>query len=102
MRFLMAQRGSVFSTQDRAVRLLAELEEEEARRNAGDNELILDFSDVEHIGPSFATAFVARIFIERREADLPRPRIEDAIDVVQAKIDAALAGTEASPQSLAA
>jgi hypothetical protein len=95
MRFVMAKRGSVFSTQDRAIRLLAELEQEEAAaRSAGDSEFILDFDGVDHIGSSFATAFVGRVFAERREAELPKPQIEGDNENVRAKIQAALSSGE--------
>jgi len=101
MEFVMAERGSVFSTQDRAIRLLAELEQEMAARAAGDDELILNFDGVDHIGSSFATAFVARIFVERREAGLPKPSIHRANPEVDSKIQSALNGGE-KPQLLAA
>jgi hypothetical protein len=89
MHFVMAERGSVFSTQDRAVRLFDELQQMEATR-PDDEELTIDFGGVSHIGDSLALAFVARVCAERREADRPQPELINMESDVERTIERAL------------
>jgi hypothetical protein len=72
MRFAMADRGSVFSTRDRSIRVLAELEQAEDG-SSGDSHLILDFNSVTHVSDSFADGFVGVITSQRRSLGLPDP-----------------------------
>ena len=90
MRFAMAARGSVFSTRDRAIRVLAELEQAEARSEEHEQELILDFTDVTHVSDSFADKFVGTVASQRRSAGLPDPQIEGTIPFVKKVIDRTL------------
>src|SRR5260221_50648 len=83
MRFAMAERGSVFSTRDRAIWVLAELEEAEATSD-GDRELILDFSSVTDVSESFADGFVGVVVSQRRSLGLPDPKIVGTIPFVRA------------------
>ncbi|HKB51423.1 MAG TPA: hypothetical protein VKC63_08330 [Solirubrobacterales bacterium] len=85
----MAERGSVFSTRDRAIWVLAELEEAEATSD-GDRELILDFSSVTDVSESFADGFVGVVVSQRRSLGLPDPKIVGTIPFVRAVIDGAL------------
>jgi anti-anti-sigma regulatory factor len=89
MRFAMADRGSVFSTRDRAIRVLAELEHEEAIA-ADRRHLILDFANVSHVSDSFADEFVGTVVSQRRSVGLPDPRIEGTIPFVKKVIDRTL------------
>ncbi|MGN6588300.1 MAG: hypothetical protein ACTHKT_12670 [Solirubrobacterales bacterium] len=89
----MAERGSVFSTQDRAARLFDELQQMEAI-HPNDEALTIDFGGVSHIGDSLAQAFVARVFAERREADRPQPELVGMEQEVKRTIDRALASGE--------
>lgn len=86
MRFSMADRGSVFSTRDRSILVLAELEREEAA-SPGDDELILDFSDVTNISNSFADGFVGVIASRRRSLGLPDPHLVEMEPFVQTVIE---------------
>jgi anti-anti-sigma regulatory factor len=93
MHFVMAERGSVFSTQDRAVRLFSELQLAEDARPE-DEELVIDFSDVKHVGDSLASAFIGRLFAERHEAGRPAPRLIGMDQEVERAINRALDGGE--------
>ncbi len=89
MHFVMAERGSVFSTQDRAVRLFNELRELEAA-HPGDEDLTIDFDGVRHLGDSLAGAFIGRVFVERREAGRPEPVLVGMEEEVGRAVERAL------------
>ena len=89
MRFAMADRGSVFSTRDRSIRVLAELERAEAE-NPGDPHLILDFKSVTNVSDSFADGFVGVITSQRRSRGLPDPALVEMTPFVRTVIDRAL------------
>jgi anti-anti-sigma regulatory factor len=88
MRFAMAERGSVFSTRDRAIRVLAELEHAEAQSE--ENELILDFTGVTHVSDSFADKFVGTVVSQRRSVGQPDPLIQGPTPFVKKVIDRTL------------
>jgi hypothetical protein len=73
MHFAMAARGSVFSTPERAIRILAELEQAEA--GSSDLELVIDFAAVSNVSDSFANAFIGTVVSRRRSLGLPDPAI---------------------------
>jgi anti-anti-sigma regulatory factor len=100
MRFVMAERGSAFSTRDRGIRLLTELEHVQAE-TGGDHELTLDFADVRHISDSFADEFVATVVAQRRSLGLSDPEIEGASPFVQKVISRALQSRELRLRALA-
>lgn len=85
MRFEMATRGSWFATRDRANILFAELKDTEAF-GSFDEDLVLDFTGVTHVSPSFARYFVNRVIDEREEAGR-EVLITGACDDVQETID---------------
>jgi anti-anti-sigma regulatory factor len=89
MRFAMADKGSVFSTRDRADLILAELEQAQAADD-GDHELILDFTSVTNVSDSFADGFVGRITSQRRSCGLPDPLLVGRTPFVQLVIDRSL------------
>lgn len=89
----MSQRGSVFCTPERAIRLLTELEQAEAGHRQ-DPELVLDFSDVTRVSPSFANGFVGAVVDKRRSLDLPDPELEGTSAFVKKVIDRALSERE--------
>lgn len=89
MNFSMAERGSVFSTRDRAIRVLAELEKAEAGSD-GDQELALDFTAVTGVSDSFADGFVGAVFSKRRSLGLPDPEIVEPTPFVRKVIDRTL------------
>jgi anti-anti-sigma regulatory factor len=89
MRFKMANRGSVFSTRDRSILVLAELEQELAA-SGGDSELILDFTGVTNVSDSFADGFVGVLASQRRSLGLPDPRLEEMTPFVKSVIDGTL------------
>jgi anti-anti-sigma regulatory factor len=86
MHFVMADRGSVFSTRDRSIRVLAELEEAEAA-SLGDRHLTLDFNSVTHVSDSFADGFVGVITSQRRSLGLPDPLLVGMTPFVSTVID---------------
>jgi anti-anti-sigma regulatory factor len=100
MRFAMADRASVFSTRDRAIRLLTELERAEAAAGE-DAELILDFDGVEFVGDSFAEEFVGSIIAKRRSQGLPEVELENMIPFVRKVIRRVIAGRELGQAVLA-
>lgn len=100
MRFTMAQRGSVFCTPERAIRLLTELERAEAGRRR-DPELVLDFSDVTRVSPSFANGFVGAVIDKRRALDLPDPELDGTSPFVKKVIDRALSERESQLHKIA-
>lgn len=85
----MADRGSVFSTRDRSIRVLAELEQAEAA-NQGDSELILDFTAVTNVSDSFADGFVGVVTSQRRSLGVPDPQLIGMTPFVQTVVDRAL------------
>jgi anti-anti-sigma regulatory factor len=85
MRFEMATRGSYFATRDRANRLFAALQATEALGSV-DEDLVLDFTGVTHVSPSFARYFVNRVIDEREEAGR-EVMIEGACDDVLETIE---------------
>lgn len=93
MRFAMADRGSVFSTRDRAIRLLSELERAQAAAGV-DHELILDFHGVVHVGDSFADEFVAAIVAKRRSEGMSEVQLENMIAFVEKVIRRAISARQ--------
>jgi anti-anti-sigma regulatory factor len=89
MHFLMANRGSVFSTRDRSDWVLAELERAEAA-SGGDRQLVLDFTSVTNVSDSFADGFVGVIASRRRSLGLPDPQLVGMTPFVQLVVDRAL------------
>jgi anti-anti-sigma regulatory factor len=83
MRFELAARGSVFSTRDRGISLLAELDRLLAAEPDQSQELILDFRGVEHISDSFADEFVANVIRRARRGDRPEPQLENVSESVR-------------------
>lgn len=101
MRFVMAKRGSMFSTYDRSHLLLAELEKEIAK--AGDDpELIIDFEGVHHVGGSFVKAFIGGTQTDRREAGQPEARLVNMSAAVEKKIETTLRRGESARSELQA
>jgi hypothetical protein len=101
MHFTMAKRGSVFSTPERAIRILAELEQTEAR-SGHDRELVLDFAAVTNVSDSFADGFIGTVVSQRRSRGLPDPKIVNTTLFVQKVIDRMLQLRELSEVQLAA
>jgi anti-anti-sigma regulatory factor len=93
MRFAMADRGSVFSTRDRAIRLLSELERAQAAAGE-DRELILDFDGVVHVGDSFADEFVAAIVAKRRSEGLPDVQLVNMCAFVEKVVQRAISARQ--------
>lgn len=89
MRFAMADRGSVFSTRDRSIRVLAELERAEAN-SPGDQQLVLDFKSVTNVSDSFADGFVGVITSQRRSRGLPDPVLIEMTPFVRTVVERAL------------
>lgn len=93
MRFAMADRGSVFMTRDRGIRLLSELERAQAAAGE-DRELILDFAGVVHVGGSFADEFVAAIIAKRRSEGLPDVQLENMSAFVEKVVRRAISARQ--------
>ncbi len=83
MRFELAARGSVFSTRDRGISLLAELDRLLATDPHGSQGLILDFRGVEHISDSFADEFVANIIRRAKREGHSEPQLENVSEPVR-------------------
>jgi hypothetical protein len=93
MRFVMADRGSVFSTRDRGIGLLSELERAQAAVGE-DRELILDFAGVVHVGDSFADEFVASIVAKRRSEQMPDMQLENMCAFVEKVVRRAISARQ--------
>jgi anti-anti-sigma regulatory factor len=100
MRFSLAERGSVFSTRDRGIGLLAILDTQLSQCSA-DEELVLDFDGVHHVSYSFADEFVATVMQRAvREGSQP-PRLEGMSATVERVIDSTLGNYEIPALALA-
>lgn len=95
MRFVMADRGSAFSTRDLGIKLLAELERVEAESD-GDHDLILDFDGVTHISDSFTDEFVCNVVAQRRSLGLNSPDMQGMSPFVEKIISRAMNAREMS------
>lgn len=74
MRFLLAERGTVFSTRERGARMLAELEE----TLADVDDLIVDLRGVRSLSYSFADEFIGPLVSRGRTDEHLTVRIANA------------------------
>lgn len=97
MNFRLVNHGSVFSTRDRGIRLLADLAKERAQ-NQEDRELTIDFEGVHSVTSSFADEFVGKLMQRAHDEEGDAPQILNMNSNVATRVRRALSYRGLDPQ----